>query len=399
MNLIKRVLSQMSNVGEYQRRFLLILFSTIFCLRGKMNYLNLSRYSDLSEKTYRRQFRKSFDFVEFNRRSIVATTTPTTTLIAVTDCTYTAKSGKKTYGLDYFFSGQAGRSKKGLEVSLLSVVDVDQNTAYSLSAEQTPAGKQATTPEETRIDFYLRQLKKQRHALPSQVRYLVGDGYYAKKKYVDGVVGESLHLISKLRSDPDLRFLYQGLQKPGAGAKKRYDGKFDLSQLTRFRNHGMLEDQVFVYSQSMYHQSLKRKILVVCLLDWRDPKRHKHCFLFSTNLTQDPWEVIRFYKARFQIEFIFRDAKQFTGFSDCQARDKEALHFHFNAALTALNVLKIEHLSVPNASPVISIASYKAKHFNEHFIERIFSNLEFDLSCIKSHPRYEELKNYGAIAA
>ena len=105
-------------------------------------------------------------------------------------------------------------------------------------------------------------------------------GTYAKKKFVDGVVEQDLHFIGKLRSDPDLRFLYQGPQKQGRGAKKRYAGKFDLSQLPSFRFHGQLEDQVFVYSQIMNHKSLKRTILVVCLLDWRDPKKHKHCFFF-----------------------------------------------------------------------------------------------------------------------
>ena len=35
-----------------------------------MNFKNLSRYSELSEKTYRRQFSKAFEFVELNRRVI-----------------------------------------------------------------------------------------------------------------------------------------------------------------------------------------------------------------------------------------------------------------------------------------------------------------------------------------
>ena len=43
--------------------------------------------------------------------------------------------------------------------------------------------------------------------------------------------------------------------------------------------------------------------------------------LFSTDIEQDPKEIYQFYKLRFQVEFIFRDAKQFTGLADCQARD------------------------------------------------------------------------------
>ncbi|WP_372726544.1 hypothetical protein [Nostoc sp. C057] len=39
---------------------------------------------------------------------------------------------------------------------------------------------------------------------------------------------------------------------------------------------------------------------------------------------------------------MFRDAKQFTGLSDCQARDVKKLDFHFNASFTALNIAKLD---------------------------------------------------------
>jgi hypothetical protein len=50
-------------------------------------------------------------------------------------------------------------------------------------------------------------------------------------------------------------------------------------------------------------------------------------------------------RARFQIEFVFRDAKGSMGLSHCQARNAKALEFkalefHWNAAFCALNVAK-----------------------------------------------------------
>ncbi len=48
-----------------------------------------------------------------------------------------------------------------------------------------------------------------------------------------------------------------------------------------------------------------------------------------------------FYCTRFQIEFCFRDAKQFVGSTDCQARDERKLNFAFNSSFTAVNVAKI----------------------------------------------------------
>ncbi len=43
-----------------------------------------------------------------------------------------------------------------------------------------------------------------------------------------------------------------------------------------------------------------------------------------------------------QAEFIFRDAKQFTGLCDCQSRQQQSLDFHFNASLAALNIAKLK---------------------------------------------------------
>jgi hypothetical protein len=109
----------------------------------------------------------------------------------------------------------------------------------------------------------------------------------------------------------------------------------------------------------------------------------------------------RRYTARFQIEFLFRDAKQFTGLTDFQTRSEQRIAFHVNASLTALNFLKLEdrqHAQHDNEH-VISIASWKIRKFNKYQLERIISTLGLDLSCIKLHPHYEDLINYGAIAA
>jgi IS4 transposase len=67
--------------------------------------------------------------------------------------------------------------------------------------------------------------------------------------------------------------------------------------------------------------SLKRKVRLAYLLDCRDPKRVGRILLFSTDIHIGASDILDFYKARFQIEFIFRDAKQFTGLTDCQARE------------------------------------------------------------------------------
>ena len=107
------------------------------------------------------------------------------------------------------------------------------------------------------------------------------------------------------------------------------------------------------------------------------------------------------YKARFQIEFIFRDAKQFTGLTHAQTRDPQRLHFHLNAALTTLNIAKIEQRQAqPDDQPMVySIASVKACYFNELFLKRFFSIFGWDGSWLKKSPLYQQLREFGRIAA
>ena len=101
-------------------------------------------------------------------------------------------------------------------------------------------------------------------------------------------------------------------------------------------------------------------------------------------------------RARFQIEFIFRDAKQFTGLTDCQARDQQKLDFHFNTSLTALNIAKCEQYQQRDIwEPfVFSMASYKRRKLNQHLLERFIYNLESDETLIKSHHNYHTLRDY-----
>jgi hypothetical protein len=123
--------------------------------------------------------------------------------------------------------------------------------------------------------------------------------------------------------------------------------------------------------------------------------------LFSTDPELEAELISRYYTARFQIEFLFRDAKQFTGLVDFQTRSQARIEFHVNASMTALNFLKFEDrlLFQDDNEHVISINSWKIRKFNEHQLERFIATLGLDLSCVKIHPHYEELMNYGTIAA
>ena len=193
-----------------------------------------------------------------------------------------------------------------------------------------------------------------------------------------------------------MRYLSQGPKRPGPGRQKTYDGKVNWSDLSRFERLDTEDEHIVLYQQVLNHVQLQCNLQVVVLVH---TQRNRYAVLFSTDVDLEPQRLYRYYKARFQIEFLFRDAKQFAGLSDCQARSKAKLDFHFNASLSAVTFAKLEaRHQTGHCGQAFSMARLKRRAFNQHLIDRICEHLANGQSLEKSSPDYETLCNYGIIA-
>ena len=76
MTMVHDILKQMPGLGQPQRQFLATLFVTILVLRGRVNFRNLSRYCDYSERTIARQFREPFAWPDFHQRVLMTALDP-----------------------------------------------------------------------------------------------------------------------------------------------------------------------------------------------------------------------------------------------------------------------------------------------------------------------------------
>ena len=178
MTIVSAILNQRPAVRQPQRKFLLVLFTTILALRGRVTGRNLSRYGDYSERTIARQFRAAFDWPQFHQQVRTAALAPPAELISVPDASFIPKRGKPPFGLGHFFNGCAHQAERGLEISTLAVVDVTRRCAFTLAVAQPPPGqaetkkkrKTKTTGEaETPMEFYAQQLRAQRQRLPAGI--------------------------------------------------------------------------------------------------------------------------------------------------------------------------------------------------------------------------------------
>ncbi|MDU9047329.1 MAG: transposase [Candidatus Electrothrix sp. Rat3] len=391
---IRSILSGTEGLKAVRRNALIHIFTLFVALPSRVNFLAMARHGHFSERTYRNHFEKKFDFFDFNKQLVKQFCSPHR--IIAGDCSFIPKAGKSTPHLGKFWSGCASKALPGLEISSLAVIDVDTNRAFHLECEQTPG----TLPDnESRIDFYVDQVVRHAKDLKELADYFVYDGAAAKKKFADGIVEHTgLHLVSKLRRDANLRYLYTGPRRPGPGKPKQYDGKIQWKNLELNRFDICYEDdEIIIHTAIVNSVSLKRNIRIAYI---SRKGSDSYAVLFSTDINLDGLLIYKYYKARFQIEFLFRDAKQYTGLTHCQARSENKLYFHFNCSLTSVSLAKADFFDkVENQGAPFSMRNITDYYSTKLFLDRILSKLDIELSSEKFSFDYEELLNTaGALA-
>ena len=378
-------------------------------MTGRVTMLGLSRWTGKggSYRTIQRFFNAFIPWSEvFLQIFAQHLYQPEGEYILVGDESTVTKSGNETFGLDHFFSGVLNKVVKGIAIFSLSLVSVDERQSYPLQVEQvirTEAEKAAKEkkakrdpnapkkrcgrpkgsknrdktqveliPELQRIQ---KMVKKQLEALQGlvSVRYLALDGHFGNNNALQMVRQCGLHLISKLRHDAALFFRYDGPQKT-KGPRKKYGQKIDYRNipqkyLVEKSIEGNIETRI--YQAEMLHRDFAQPINMVILTKINlKTGAFANVNLFSSDLELAYAKIIDYYSLRFQIEFNFRDAKQFWGLEDFMNIKEVPVTNALNLSLFMVNlshVLLREFRQTNPESGIIDLKAYyrAAKYFEE----------------------------------
>lgn len=385
MAILTQVLKRMQ-LGKCQRIFIEQLIGLMLAIPGRINYLNLGRYGKRSEKSYRNGFERDVPWIRLNAelvREAQKAGQMGKRFVLAMDGSFVGKAGKDTPGLGKFWDSKVGKARRGLEIHAAALIDLEQRQAFALEAEQT---LDISHEEESRVTQYadhtIRVVSNLPIPLRTELLCVVVDGYYTKASFVKPLREYGLHVVGKLRVDANLRYLYQGPKRNKPGRPQRFDGKVDFEDFSHWH---MIESTKTstTYAAILYSVALQCEVKVVVLVHAATKHRQAHReVFFSTNVSMKGLDIIACYRARFEIEFVFRDAKQFAGLQDCQSRSPHALAFHWNASLLTVNIARLQqHLASPIAYPfVFSMEDGKRRAFNRLLAQRIIDNLPTKLT-------------------
>ena len=398
--ILAAALSQ-AGLRHTQQVYLRLLLTLWLVIPGRHNFTNLARYGPRSDRTHRSWAKKPVPWVQLNSTLVLQAQDQQTLShsgILGVDAVFIPKYGTHTPDLASYWSGCQGRSVRGLEGTCVTWIDPTTHQPVPLSITQTPA----TLPTaQSRVDFYatvtLNTILQLPDELKKQVQAVVGDAYYTKLKFIARVVDEGqLPFVGKMRKDANLKHLFTGPRTGKPGRPKLYAGKVSLHDFSRW-DALPWADECMVYTVVAYSVRLKRQVRVVAVV-WPGSRRTE--VLFSTSTEMTAATIIALYRARFSMEFSFRDGKQFAGLSECQSRQVEALHFHWNMALMAVSAARLSQLQDQRACPLVfSMEDEKRRAYNAFFAERILSILTVEQTDQKREELLTDLLSLGVKAA
>jgi putative transposase len=370
------------------------VIEAMLSMSGRVTMRGLSRWSGKggSYRTIQRFFTTSVHWCQLNfiliRQQLLDADD---VLLMSGDHVVVTKAGKATYGLDRFFSSLYGKAVPGLCFLSLSLLSVKRRTSYPVVTEQVekaceataqaqptqkasgprgrPKGSKNRNRREVTLSPSLRFIQEHIKRLLQQIGeafkvvYFIFDGELGHNDALQMVRQVGLHLVSKLRYNSALYFPYAG-PYAGRGPRRKYGKKLDYRNMPSAYLQATSIDEGIetnIYQMSLWHKKFAEMLNIVVIVK-RHLQTHKtaHVVLFSSDLTLGYAKLIDYYRLRFQLEFNFRDAKQYWGLEDFMSVKEKPVYNSANLAMFMVNVSQVLIRPMRAQWPAFSVNDLKA---------------------------------------
>ena len=401
---------------------------------GRLTMLEISRWTEQggSYRTIQRWYHHSIDWLQmrwdFFRRQLWKADHE---YIVAGDEVVLGKAGKETYGLGRFFSNLQNRVIPGLSFFVFSLVDVKERQSYPIQVAQIvrPEGERVKQKKER-----LQKVEKRAKGRPKgsrnkksekptmspellwiqtvlqaflqvligvlPVQYLVMDGHFGNYPSAWMVLQSGLQFVSKLRWDAALYEPFTGKYR-GRGPHPKYGDRVNVHRMKKkYLKSDKTEDGVRtqIYQAALLNKEFAFPLQVVVILKTNlATHAQAHVILFSTDLELDYEKMIDYYSLRFQIEFNFRDAKQFWGLDDFMNVQETAVTNAANLSFFMVNFSSILLQRFRETNPEFSILDLKSHYRGCRYVSETIKLLPQKPDGILLAEIFEQITRLGMV--
>ena len=385
-----------------------VIVTALLAMTGRVTMLGISRWTGEggSYRTVQRFFNTPIAWVKVHwcliRHCFLSSDD---VFIIAGDETVVTKSGKTTHGIDRFFSSLYEKVVPGLSFFTISLISTKNRTSFPLMIQQIvrseektkctedlsstknskgdqnksepkkkngpgrPKGSRNKNKEDVYLSPYLCFIQSMLNKVLQIIgnctilNYIVFDGAFGNNNALQMVKQCRKHLISKLHRNSALYFPYSG-KYSGRGRRKKYGSRVDYDNipeeyLKETTNEGSIQTKI--YQMTLLHKLFAQQLNIVIIVKM-NLKTHarSHVILFSSDLDLPYGKLIDYYSLRFQIEFNFRDAKQYWGLEDFMNVKKTPVTNAVNLAFFMVNLSRALIDEVREHNPFFGVQDLKA---------------------------------------
>ncbi len=128
--------------------------------------------------------------------------------------------------------------------------------------------------------------------------------------------------------------------------------------------------RVDTYQMRGFHKSFSDALNVVIVVKThRKTGKRGHVVLFSTDLDLTAAQIVDYYSLRFQIEFNFRDAKQYWGLNDFMNVKSVAVNNTVNLAFLMVSLSAVMLRPYRHEQPDFSVLDLKAQFRARRYLD------------------------------
>ena len=225
---------------------------------------------------------------------------------------------------------------------------------------------------------------------------IITDAFYSKLTYISGLIENGIHFIGRLRKDSAL---YEPIihREKRVGRPRKYGKKINLKDKYK---EGYKETvniynktvDVVIYECDAVVKWCSSILRIIAVFD----EDKNYCIFATDRKDLSGKEVIENYGARWNIEFNFRDERQYLGFSDYQNRKEQGIKRYVNLTLIAGSILRLVHLiaETKNNKSVIQYDWYKPKNWTIGLVKTV---LKYEISKNKNFLKFRFLSEVSKI--
>jgi len=403
-----------SPIDKTTLRRLIVIVIALLAMTGRITMLGISRWTGKggSYRTVQRFFNTKIIWHEILVIFVQHWFADENDIFLLAgDETIVTKAGKLTHGLDRFYSSIMGRPVPGLAFLAFSLISVKRSQSFVIRMEQLtkeessqakkkrnddqkskkenkkkrkpgrPKGSKNKNRRDVELSPHLQHVQKLLKGtlkllsiVGISITWFVFDGAFGNNYALQMVRQCGLQLISKLRYDSALYFPYTGTDK-----RRKYGSKLNYAKIPdKYIQSNTLEDGIrtIIYQMTMWHKLFpdQLNIVIVRKINVKTGKQ-AHVVLFSSDLDLSYDLVVKYYRLRFQIEFNFRDAKQFWGLEDFMNVGERPVYNAANLAVFMVNVSQALINMMREKIPGFGVTDLKAHYRGQKYVEEVLKLL------------------------